>query len=45
LPENVVGSQGAREFVADIPWDEIQKIGDIILLKSTLTDLRAKGYM
>jgi len=45
LPENVVGSQGAREFVADIPWDEIQKIGDIVLLKSTLTDLRAKGYM
>jgi sporulation protein YlmC with PRC-barrel domain len=45
LPENVVGSQGAREFVADIPWDEIQKIGDIVLLKSTLTDLRSKGYM
>lgn len=45
LPDNVIGSQGAREFVADIPWDEIQKIGDIVLLKSTLTDLRSKGYL
>jgi len=45
LPESVVGSQGAREFVADIPWDEVQKIGDIVLLKSTLTDLRSKGYL
>ena len=45
LPESVVGSQGTREFVADIPWDEVQKIGDIVLLKSTLTDLRSKGYL
>ena len=45
LPDNVIGSQDAREFVADFPWDEIQKIGDIVLLKSTLTDLRSKGYL
>lgn len=43
LPEKVIGSQDTRELVADIPWSEIQKIGDIVLLKSTLTDLRSKG--
>lgn len=43
LPEKVIGSQDTRELVADIPWSEIQKIGDVVLLKSTLTDLRSKG--
>jgi sporulation protein YlmC with PRC-barrel domain len=45
LPENVMTSQDTREFVADIPWSEINKIGDVILLKSTLTDLRSKGHI
>lgn len=45
LPESVLGSQAAREFVADIPWEEIQKIGDVVLLKSTLSDLRSKGFV
>ena len=45
LPEKVIGSQDARELVADIPWSEIQKIGDVVILKSTLTDLRSKGLI
>ncbi len=45
LPEKVLASQSAREFVADIPWGEISKIGDVVLLKSTLPELRSKGYM
>lgn len=45
LPEDAISNQGTRDFVADIPWNEIQKIGDVILLKSTLTELRSKGYM
>jgi len=45
LPNNIIGGQDVKEFVADFPWDEIQKIGDIVLLKSTLTDLRSKGYL
>lgn len=44
LPEHIMTDLGSREFVADIPWDEIQKIGDVVLLKSKSTDLRAKGY-
>jgi len=45
LPERVMASQGTREFVADIPWDAIYKIGDVVLLKSALTDLQSKGYV
>jgi sporulation protein YlmC with PRC-barrel domain len=45
LPENVITNQGTRDLVADIPWDAINKIGDVVLLKSTLTDLRSKGYI
>jgi len=44
VPEKVT-SQGNREFVADIPWDAVHKIRDVVLLKSTLTDLRSKGYI
>jgi sporulation protein YlmC with PRC-barrel domain len=45
LPESVLGGQAAREFVADIPWEEIQKVGDVVLLKLTLSELRSKGFM
>jgi len=45
LPEKVMTSRGSREFVADFPWDMVHKIGDVVLLNSTLTDLRLKGYM
>jgi len=45
LPEKLVTDQRAKEFVADIPWNSIHKIGDVILLNSTLADLRMKGYL
>jgi len=45
LPENAITNQGTRDFVADIPWNEIHKIGDVVLLKSPMTELRSKGYM
>lgn len=44
LPETAMTSKGTREFVADIPWREVSKIGDVVLLKSTYSDLRSKGY-
>jgi len=44
VPEKIT-SQGNREFVADIPWNAVYKIKDVVLLKSTLTDLRSKGYI
>jgi sporulation protein YlmC with PRC-barrel domain len=45
LPEKFMTSQSGRDFIADIPWDAVDKIGDVVLLKSTLTDLRTKGYI
>jgi sporulation protein YlmC with PRC-barrel domain len=45
LPEKVLASQIAKEFVTDIPWDEISKIGDVVILKTTLADLRSKGHI
>jgi hypothetical protein len=45
LPEKVLASQIAKEFVTDIPWDEISKIGDVVILKSTLASLRSKGHI
>jgi len=45
LPKSVMMSQSVKEFVADIPWDQIHKIGDVVLLKTTLPNLRSKGYL
>jgi len=45
LPEKVLSSQSSKDFVADIPWDAVSKIGDVVLLKSTLADLRSKGHL
>lgn len=44
LPEDVVFDQSVKELLMDIPWDALHKIGDVVLLKLTLADLRAKGY-
>jgi sporulation protein YlmC with PRC-barrel domain len=44
VPEEVLVDHGVREFVMDIPWDIVQKIGDVVLLKETLSDIRSKGF-
>jgi len=44
LPEDVLFDQGVKEFLMDVPWDVIHKIGDIVLLRLTLPELRSKGY-
>lgn len=45
LPEIVMRGHSVKEFVADIPWDVVHKIGDVVLLKSTLADLRSESYL
>jgi len=45
MPEKLIASHRDKEFVAHIPWNFIHKIGDVILLNSTLTDLRSKGCL
>jgi len=44
LPEDVLFDQSVKEFLMDIPWDAVQKIGDVVLLRLTLAELRSKGY-
>jgi len=44
VPEDVLLKRGVKEFVMDIPWDLIHKIGDVVLLGLTLSELRTKGY-
>lgn len=44
LPEDVLFDQSVKEFLMDIPWDTIHKIGDVVLLRLTLPELRSKGY-
>lgn len=45
LPEGVLYDQSIKEFLMDIPWDGIDKIGDVVLLKHTLPELKSKGYL
>ena len=44
VPENVFLDQSVKEFIMDIPWDIVQKIGDVVLLQLTLSELKSKGY-
>jgi len=44
IPDTVLYDQRVKEFIMDIPWDVVHKIGDVILLKQTLSELKSKGY-
>lgn len=44
VPEDVFLGRSVKELVMDIPWDIMHKIGDVVLLRLTLSELRSKGY-
>ena len=44
VPESVFFDRSVKEFVMDIPWEVVHKIGDVVLLQLTLSELRSKGY-
>ena len=44
VPENVFFDRSVKEFVMDVPWDVVYKIGDVVLLRLTLSELKSKGY-
>jgi len=44
VPDSVLFDQHVKEFITDIPWDVVHKIGDVILLGLTLSELKSKGY-
>ncbi len=44
VPESVLFDQRVKEFIMDVPWDVVHKIGDVVLLGLTLSELKSKGY-
>jgi sporulation protein YlmC with PRC-barrel domain len=44
VPDELMIDRSVKDFVMDIPWDIISKIGDIIILHKTLAEIRSKGY-
>jgi len=44
VPDELMIDRSIKDFVMDIPWDLIAKIGDIIILQKTLAELRSVGY-
>ena len=45
LPSKSIVSSVVKEFLMDVPWDAIRKIGDVVILGLTLLDLQSKGYL
>lgn len=44
VPEKVFIEQRVKEFLMDIPWEMISRIGDVVLIRLTLSELKSKGY-
>jgi len=44
LPENLLLDRSVKEFLMDISWDIVHKVGDVVLLRTTLSELKSKGY-
>lgn len=44
VPESALFNQDVKEFIIDIPWDAVHKIGDTVLLGLTLSELKSKGH-
>jgi len=44
VPEDVFLGRTIKELVMDVPWDNMHKIGDVVLLRLTLSELKSEGY-
>jgi sporulation protein YlmC with PRC-barrel domain len=44
VPDELLIDRSVKDFVIDIPWDLIVKIGDVVILHKTLAELRSLGY-
>ncbi len=42
VPENLLLDRSVKEFLMDIPWDIVHKVGDVVLLRTTLSELKSK---
>ncbi len=44
LPDNLLLTKQVKKLVMDVPWEVVHKIGDVVMLRLTLPELRSKGY-
>jgi sporulation protein YlmC with PRC-barrel domain len=44
VPENLLLDRSVKEFLMDIPWGILHKVGDVVLLRTTLSKLKSEGY-
>jgi sporulation protein YlmC with PRC-barrel domain len=44
VPDELLIDRSVKDFVMDIPWNVVAKIGDVVVLHKTLAELRSSGY-
>jgi len=44
ISEDLLIDRSVKEFVMDIPWKMVHKIGDVILLREELSEIKSKGF-
>jgi len=44
VPDELLIDRSVKDFVMDLPWDIVAKIGDVVILHKTLAELRSVGY-
>lgn len=44
VPDELLIDRSVKDFVMDIPWDALAKIGDVVILRKTLAELRSEGF-
>jgi sporulation protein YlmC with PRC-barrel domain len=44
VPDELLIDRSVKDFMMDIPWNVVAKIGDVAVLHKTLSELRSSGY-
>jgi sporulation protein YlmC with PRC-barrel domain len=44
VPDELLIDRSVKDFVMDIPWNAIGKIGDVVILRKTLSEFRSEGF-
>jgi sporulation protein YlmC with PRC-barrel domain len=44
VPDELLIDRSVKDFMMDIPWNVVAKIGDVTVLHKTLPELRSSGY-
>jgi sporulation protein YlmC with PRC-barrel domain len=44
VPDDFLIDRNVKEFVLDIPWEMVHKIGDVVILRKELSEIQSQGY-